>query len=91
MVIGSANNQLASPSVAEELHARGILYAPDYVANGGGVIAVCGLEELRWSAAELDAALVGIGDRLGEIFRRADAQSVSPVAVADAMVAARLA
>jgi leucine dehydrogenase len=91
MVIGSANNQLAAPSVADELQARGILYAPDYVASGGGVISVCGLEELGWSAAELDAALVAIGDRLGEIFRRAAAEGSSTTAVADAMVAERLA
>ncbi|MBI2889077.1 MAG: leucine dehydrogenase [Candidatus Liptonbacteria bacterium] len=39
-VVGSANNQLESAQVGEELHARGILYAPDYVANNGGLISV---------------------------------------------------
>jgi glutamate dehydrogenase/leucine dehydrogenase len=39
-VIGSANNQLASPEVGEALYARGIVYAPDYVVNAGGLINV---------------------------------------------------
>ncbi|MGH9464196.1 MAG: Glu/Leu/Phe/Val dehydrogenase dimerization domain-containing protein, partial [Thermoanaerobaculia bacterium] len=39
IVAGAANNQLAAPADAERLHARGILYAPDYVINGGGALA----------------------------------------------------
>ena len=52
IVAGSANNQLAEPEAAELLRARGILYAPDYVINGGGAIALVGLEQLGWSTAE---------------------------------------
>jgi valine dehydrogenase (NAD+) len=37
-VVGAANNQLASPEMADRLHARGIAYVPDYVANAGGII-----------------------------------------------------
>jgi leucine dehydrogenase len=90
IVAGSANNQLAAPDVAEAIHARGILYAPDYVVNGGGVIGVIGVEELGWSAAQLDVALAEVGDRLSEIYRRSDAAGLSTVAVADAMVAEQL-
>jgi leucine dehydrogenase len=90
IVAGSANNQLASPDVAEAIDARDILYAPDYVVNGGGVIGVIGIEELGWSAPELDAALAEVGDRLSEIYRRSDAAGISTVAVADEMVAERL-
>jgi leucine dehydrogenase len=90
IIAGSANNQLASPDVAEAIHARGILYAPDYVVNGGGVIGVIGIEELGWSALQLDAALAEIGDRLTEIYRRSEAGGLSTVAVADEMVAERL-
>jgi leucine dehydrogenase len=90
IVAGSANNQLASPDVAEAIHARGILYAPDYVVNGGGVIGVIGIEELGWSGPQLDAALAEVGDRLTEIYRRAEAGGLSTVAVADEMVAERL-
>jgi leucine dehydrogenase len=90
IVAGSANNQLAAPEIAEAIYARGILYAPDYVVNGGGVIGVVGIEELGWSVPELDAALAGIGDRLTEIYRRSDAGGISTVAVADEIVAERL-
>jgi glutamate dehydrogenase/leucine dehydrogenase len=90
IVAGSANNQLAAPDVAEAIHARGILYAPDYVVNGGGVIGVIGTEELGWSAPELDAALAEVGDRLTEIYRRSDADGISTAAAADQLVAERL-
>jgi leucine dehydrogenase len=90
IVAGSANNQLAAPEIAEAIHTRGILYAPDYVVNGGGVIGVIGIEELGWSAPELEAALVEIGDRLTEIYRRSEADGISTLAVADAMAAERL-
>jgi leucine dehydrogenase len=90
IVAGSANNQLVAPEVAEQMHARDVLYAPDYVVNGGGVIGVIGVEELGWSAPELDAALAKIGDRLGEIYRRSDADGISTAAAADQMVADRL-
>lgn len=38
VICGAANNQLATPDVARKLHARGILYAPDFVANAGGLV-----------------------------------------------------
>ena len=41
VVAGGANNQLATPEDGERLHERGILYAPDYVINAGGIINVC--------------------------------------------------
>jgi leucine dehydrogenase len=90
IVAGSANNQLAAPEVAEAIHARGILYAPDYVVNGGGVIGVIGIEELGWSVPELDAALAEVGARLTEIYRRSDASGISTAAAADQLVAERL-
>jgi leucine dehydrogenase len=90
IVAGSANNQLATPDLAEAIHARGILYAPDYVVNGGGAIGVVGIEELGWTAAKLDAALAEIGDRLIEIYRRSDADRISTAAAADLLVNERL-
>src|SRR6184192_879180 len=45
IVAGSANNQLADPSDADRMHRSGILYAPDYVVNAGGVIQLVGLED----------------------------------------------
>ncbi len=53
VVAGSANNQLAEPGDAELLHARGILYAPDFVINAGGVIQLIGLEDEGWDEEQL--------------------------------------
>ena len=90
IVAGSANNQLTSPDVAEVLRSRGILYAPDYVINAGGAIAIVGLEQLGWSQAELDDALARIGATLREIFERADEAGISTEAAASALVDERL-
>lgn len=72
VVAGAANNQLASPEVAELLEARGILYAPDYVINSGGLIYVA----LQHQGAELPAItahLSRIGQRLTAIYAQAQA------------------
>ena len=64
IVAGAANNQLAEPGLARALEERGILYAPDYVINGGGAMAFTsiylGVEDL----AELDRRVRGIGESL---------------------------
>jgi leucine dehydrogenase len=90
IVAGSANNQLAAPEAGDLLHARGILYAPDYVVNAGGAIGIVGLEQLRWSEEDVEAALARIGDTLQEIFARAESDGSTPAAAADALVEARL-
>jgi leucine dehydrogenase len=90
IIAGSANNQLAEPGVAERLHARGILYAPDYVINAGGAIGLVGVEQLGWTRAELDAGLARIGETLREIFRRAESDGTSTADAADAVADARL-
>jgi leucine dehydrogenase len=91
IVAGSANNQLAEPVAAELLHERGILYAPDYVINAGGAVAIVGLEQLGWSRAELDEALARIGKTVTAIFERADEQGVSTAAAADVLADERIA
>ncbi|HVD43327.1 MAG TPA: Glu/Leu/Phe/Val dehydrogenase dimerization domain-containing protein [Gaiellaceae bacterium] len=90
IVAGSANNQLAEPRAAELLRAAGILYAPDYVINAGGAIAINFLEINGRSQAEVDAALARIGDTLTEIYSRADAEGITTAAAADALAASRL-
>jgi leucine dehydrogenase len=89
IVAGSANNQLAQPEAAGLLRARGILYAPDYVINAGGAIALVGLEQLGWSGSEVDSALAQIGETLREIYERADAQDIATAAAADALAEER--
>ncbi len=89
IVAGAANNQLATPADGARLLARGILYAPDYVINAGGVISIAvGDEEGEAAAlARIDA----IGATLREIFARADAQGAGTERVAARMAEERLA
>lgn len=82
IVAGSANNQLEEARHAGALHDRGILYAPDYVVNGGGAMAF----GLLWLGQEevdgLEARVRGIGATLSRIFAEADSRSESPVEAA---------
>jgi len=90
IVAGSANNQLAEPEAANLLRDAGILYAPDYVINAGGAIAINFLESNRRSHADVDAALEKIGDTLQEIYTRADTEGITTASAADALAASRL-
>ena len=90
-VAGCANNQLAEDADAERLRERGILYAPDYVANAGGVIQLIGVEDEHWDDARLEQALAGIGDTLRGLFREADDAGITPAEAADRLVRRRLA
>jgi glutamate dehydrogenase/leucine dehydrogenase len=91
IVAGSANNQLATPEDAQRLHDRGILYAPDYVINAGGVIQLVGLEDHGWDEAELERNLATIGDTLRQLFREADETGSTPAAAAERLAAQRIA
>jgi leucine dehydrogenase len=82
VVAGAANNQLARPEDAELLRAAGILYAPDYVINAGGVLRGVGLETLGWDEQTLATRLAEIGATLTRIYERADAEGVSTDAIA---------
>jgi leucine dehydrogenase len=91
VVAGAANNQLGEPEDAERLAARGILYAPDYVVNAGGIIHLASLEMLGEDVARRDERVRAIGDTLTELFRLADAEGISTGEAAGRMVRARLA
>ncbi|MHB8650203.1 MAG: Glu/Leu/Phe/Val dehydrogenase family protein [Gaiellaceae bacterium] len=91
IVAGSANNQLAEPEDAERLRERGILYAPDYVVNAGGVLQLLGIEEHGWDEAELERNLAAIGDTLRALFREGEADGITPAAAAERLAAARVA
>jgi leucine dehydrogenase len=85
VVAGGANNQLATPTDGKRLQERGILYAPDYVINAGGIINVC-TEYL----GDGDATLVrqridGIPVRLEQIWTESETSGRDPASVADAM------
>lgn len=77
IVAGAANNQLATERDAERLRRAGILYAPDFVVNAGGVLSLAGLETLGWTREELDRRLQGIGDTLHQVFSAAEEAGVS--------------
>ncbi|MCL6282922.1 amino acid dehydrogenase [Ruegeria sp. 2012CJ41-6] len=87
-VAGGANNQLATPEDGHRLHRRGILYAPDFVANGGGIINVA-TEILRIDAREAWVAdkLTALDSTMDRILHAAKARDVSPHHVAEAIVA----
>jgi leucine dehydrogenase len=91
IVAGSANNQLASADDADRLHERGILYAPDYVVNAGGVIQLVGLEDEGWDEDELQRRLAKIGDTLRQVFADADRNGITTAAAAEQLAAARIA
>ncbi len=84
IVAGAANNQLATPEDGARLHARGILYAPDYVINAGGIINVVAEYLGRGDAASVAADVAAIEPRLAAIFAEADATATPTDAVADA-------
>lgn len=91
VVAGAANNQLGEPADADRLADAGILYAPDYVVNAGGVLHLAGYERLGWSADQTRARLEGIADTLREVFAAAEAAGVTPARAADDLALARIA
>ena len=85
VVAGAANNQLKTPEMDQALKDKGVLYCPDYVINGAGVISV-GLEITdEWTAEEMTRRIDNIGVLLGDIFNRAEAEDLPTGAVADKM------
>jgi leucine dehydrogenase len=90
IVAGGANNQLARDVHGDTLMDRGVLYAPDYVINGGGIIRVAG-QIYDWEEAEVERRALGIADTLTAIFMRADAEKVPTNLVADRIAQERIA
>jgi leucine dehydrogenase len=95
-VCGAANNQLATPDIGEQLFARGVLYAPDYVVNGGGIINVASEMNARQTGGAYDPNWVeGKLSRLIETFEevldRSAAEQRPTHQIADAIAEARIA
>jgi leucine dehydrogenase len=88
-VVGSANNQLATPDDAERLPTAGVLYAPDYVVNAGGVINIA--EELHGYHRERAYANVRrIYDTTLAVLQTAAADGITTVAAADRLAERRI-
>lgn len=88
-VVGAANNQLEEESDGDRLEAREILYAPDYIANAGGVINGS-REILGWSAERALARVEGIYDTVLEVFRAAAMNEITTARAADRLAERRL-
>lgn len=91
LIAGAANNQLATPEDGDALHARGVLYLPDYVANGGGIINVAAeileIDDEAWVSQRLGA----LRETMVQILARAKAEGVSPAPLADRIAEERMA
>lgn len=95
-VVGAANNQLATPEIGRVLFERGVLYAPDYVVNGGGIINVAGEMRARQTRTAFDPAWVEtklsrLIETFEEILDRSSAERRPTHEIADAIAEARIA
>ncbi|MBW4332148.1 amino acid dehydrogenase [Stakelama sp. CBK3Z-3] len=89
LVCGGANNILATPEDGDRLAERDVLYAPDYVANAGGIINVAG-EYLGWQTDEVARRVEQTGERLARVFDHAERGGVSPARAADLLARERI-
>jgi leucine dehydrogenase len=90
IVAGAANNQLAQPRHGDDLHARGILYAPDYAINAGGLVNVA-QEVLGYDAKKARDNTLAIYDTILEIADRSAKTGTPTYLIADMMVEEKLA
>ncbi len=91
LVVGGANNQLLEPRHGDLLEQRGILYAPDYAANAGGVINGCCREMLGWDVPRTLAKTDAIYDTLLAIFNIARQEKIATYQAADRLAEERFA
>lgn len=94
-VVGAANNQLATADIGQALFDRGVLYAPDYVVNGGGIINVASEMKARQSGGAYDPAwvegkLARLMETLEEILDRSAVEKRPTHEIADAIAEARI-
>jgi leucine dehydrogenase len=90
LVVGGANNQLLEPRHGDLLEQRGILYAPDYAANAGGVINGCCREMLGWDETRTLAKVDAVYDTLLNIFEIAAQNKIPTYQAADRLAEERL-
>ncbi len=91
-VAGAANNQLAHPEDAERLRDRGILYAPDFISNSGGAIAIIGMETRGWSREQAKEKVTQtIKTNLSQIFELGETEGITTDEAARRLAEKRLA
>jgi len=92
IVAGAANNQLADDAIADLLAERGILWAPDFVANAGGIINIAvELEDGGYDTGRARERVLAVGDTLRSVLDLAEAERTTPLAAAQALARTRLA
>ena len=89
-ISGGANNQLATPEMGEKVRQAGILYAPDYVINGGGIINVAGEIAGDYSREWVDGKLDKLMDTLGDLLDRALSENTPTSVIADRIAKERI-
>ncbi len=89
-MVGSANNQLATEQDAQRIAASGVLYAPDYVVNAGGVINIA-QEKDGYDRARAEDRIRGIHDTVHRVLDLAEAEGITTAAAADLLAERRIA
>jgi leucine dehydrogenase len=91
LVCGAANNQLAHSALATTLHARGIVFVPDYIASAGGLMYATGVELHGRSPAESERLTCeGIARNVRQVLQTAKARTCTPLQASDSLAAGRL-
>ncbi len=91
LIVGGANNQLASADDANRLHRRGIIFIPDYVVSVGAVMAIPGIERDGWTVTEAEQKVTErVGATVTSILQLAAAKEITPHAAAETLVRERL-
>ncbi|HXO37075.1 MAG TPA: Glu/Leu/Phe/Val dehydrogenase family protein, partial [Candidatus Acidoferrum sp.] len=90
LVVGAANNQLLGQHHGDLLQQRGVLYAPDYAANAGGVINGCCREMLGWGVSKTLAKTDAIYDTVLTIFALSEREKIPTYQAADRLAEERL-
>jgi leucine dehydrogenase len=90
IIAGGANNQLSTPDMGEKLKEKGVLYAPDYVINGGGIINVAAEISGNYDPAWVDGKVQRLVQTLGEVLDQARTENRATNRVADELAKQRL-
>ena len=90
VIAGGANNQLSTPDMGDKLREKGILYAPDYVINGGGIINVAAEISGNYDPAWVDGKVQRLVQTLGEVLDQAQREGRATNRVADEIAKKRI-
>ncbi|MDP3738563.1 MAG: Glu/Leu/Phe/Val dehydrogenase [Hyphomonadaceae bacterium] len=91
VIAGGANNQLSTPDMGDKLREKGVLYAPDYVINGGGIINIAAEISGNYDPAWVEGKVQRLVETLGEVLDQAQREGRSTNRVADEMAIERIA